>query len=388
MDLSSRYLRRKIGKGGPLLCGFLLCALCLLATPASAEGGSFDNGFTWDLTDGLLTITGSGPMPDFPQEQPPWRSYCDNITSAVVSDGVTTIGNYAFIFCDGLTSVKLPASLETIGNYVFYDCFSLVLTSLPSGVTTIGNYAFYRCDGLTLTSLPSGVTTIEPGAFGMCVSLETMDLSECTRLTKIDSSAFMDCVSLRQVELPAGLETIERHAFFRCISLASVELPAGVEEVRERAFWECSQLAAVTFTRTTPPTLDHNVFENCASLSTVYFPAEGAAGYVAALNGKLPSGVAATPGCFVTVTSGAHGTASADFVIAPEGETVTLTAAPDSGWRLKEWQVVSGGVTAVENNTFTMPRGNVEITAVFEEVSAPPHVHSWSTSWSSDAGGH
>lgn len=327
---------------GPLLGGFLLCALCLLPAPASAEGGSFDNGFTWDLTDGVLTITGTGAMPDFPKEQPPWRSYCDNITSAVVSDGVTTIGNYAFIFCNKLT----------------------------------------------LTSLPSGVTTIGLGAFAMCVSLETMDLSECTRLTKIDSSAFMDCVSLRQVELPAGLETIGGNAFYGCVSLESVTLPASVKEVGEGAFWHCSQLAAVTFTRTTPPTLDHNVFENCASLSTVYFPAEGAASYEAALNGKLPSGVAATPGCFVTVTSGAHGTASADFVIAPEDETVTLTAAPDSGWRLKEWQVVSGGVTAVENNTFTMPRENVEITAVFEEVSAPTHVHSWSTSWSSDAGGH
>lgn len=48
---------------------------------------------------------------------------------------------------------------------------------------------------------------------------------------------------------------------------------------------------------------------------------------------------------------------------------VTLAAAPNAGYRFKEWQVVSGGVT-VENNRFAMPAGAVEIKAVFERLYA------------------
>ena len=72
----------------------------------------------------------------------------------------------------------------------------------------------------------------------------------------------------------------------------------------------------------------------------------------------------------VTVTTEGNGTASASPAKAVAGEEITLTATPDGGYHFKEWQVISGGVT-IKDDKFTMPEGNVEVKAIFEE-DAPP----------------
>ena len=73
----------------------------------------------------------------------------------------------------------------------------------------------------------------------------------------------------------------------------------------------------------------------------------------------------------VTVTNDGNGTASASPAKAAAGTEIALTATPGTGYHLKEWQVMSGGVT-IKDNKFTMPNANVEVKAVFEEdVPAP-----------------
>ena len=72
----------------------------------------------------------------------------------------------------------------------------------------------------------------------------------------------------------------------------------------------------------------------------------------------------------VTVTTEGNGTASASHAKAAAGTTITLTATPNEGYHLKEWEVISGGVT-IKNDKFTMPNNNVEVKAIFEE-DAPP----------------
>ena len=70
----------------------------------------------------------------------------------------------------------------------------------------------------------------------------------------------------------------------------------------------------------------------------------------------------------VTVTSGGNGTASVSHAKAVVGTEITLTATPNTGYRFKEWEVISGGVV-ITNNKFTMPDGNVEIRAIFAMIS-------------------
>ena len=72
----------------------------------------------------------------------------------------------------------------------------------------------------------------------------------------------------------------------------------------------------------------------------------------------------------VTVTTEGNGTASASPAKAVAGEEITLTATPDGGYRFKEWEVISGGVTILDDK-FLMPNDNVEVKAIFEK-DAPP----------------
>ena len=92
----------------------------------------------------------------------------------------------------------------------------------------------------------------------------------------------------------------------------------------------------------------------------------------------------------ITVTNDGNGEASADKTTAVEGETVTLTATPNSGYHFERWDVVTGNVT-IDDNTFTMPAEVVAIKAVFSRNSAvtppinPPTVSEETTDAIADA---
>ena len=73
----------------------------------------------------------------------------------------------------------------------------------------------------------------------------------------------------------------------------------------------------------------------------------------------------------VTVQNDGNGTASANPATAVADTEITLTASPNSGYRFKEWQVVSGGVT-ITDNKFTMPAQAVTVKAIFEAIPTTP----------------
>ena len=78
-----------------------------------------------------------------------------------------------------------------------------------------------------------------------------------------------------------------------------------------------------------------------------------------------------TPSTYtVTVSNDGNGTGAATPSTAATGTEIALTATPNEGYHFKEWQVISGGVTIVDDK-FTMPDTNVAIKAIFEE-DAPP----------------
>ncbi len=76
----------------------------------------------------------------------------------------------------------------------------------------------------------------------------------------------------------------------------------------------------------------------------------------------------------VTVLTDGKGSASASPATAAAGTTVTLTAKPDSGYRLAHWEVVEGDVT-ISGNSFTMPAENVTVRAVFSPVVNIPDTY-------------
>ena len=106
---------------------------------------------SWDLADGVLTISGSGPMFDYEiVENTPWYDQRATIQSIVIEEGVTTIGNNAFKTC-GATSVTIPNSVTRLGSQAFRGCNALTSVMIPRGVTTIGegDEVFGDCPSIT-----------------------------------------------------------------------------------------------------------------------------------------------------------------------------------------------------------------------------------------------
>lgn len=134
-------------------------------------------------------------MTDYSSASAPWYSYKTSITSVVVGNSVTTIGDWAFYNLPSLTTVTLGKSVTSIGEGAFYNCVSLTTCSIPNSVTTIGECAFDTC-GLTSVDLGS-VTTIEYGAFQACDSLTSVAIGKS--VTTIGSNAFRNCDNLATV---------------------------------------------------------------------------------------------------------------------------------------------------------------------------------------------
>ncbi|MBQ9531937.1 MAG: leucine-rich repeat protein [Eubacterium sp.] len=96
----------------------------------------------------------------------------DLITSVVIEEGITSIGNYAFYGYDHLTSVSIPSSVKSIGEGAFTKCSALTSIDISNKyITSIGNYAFKDCTGLTSFTTSANVTSIGTDAFANCGSL-------------------------------------------------------------------------------------------------------------------------------------------------------------------------------------------------------------------------
>ena len=146
---------------------------------------------TYDEASKTLTVSGEGKMGDYDNVEEgnlattPWIN--KDITTVVIENGVSAIGNYAFQNCGSLASVKLADSLQIIGRYAFNGCDNLESIDLPDGVIMIGDRAF-RGTGLTEVTIPRTVTDIGERAFVTCSNLKTATI-EGTQ-TQIGDYAF------------------------------------------------------------------------------------------------------------------------------------------------------------------------------------------------------
>ena len=146
----------------------LLAALLLLGflIPVQAKAST-----GWTLENGILTITGQGPMEDYAAAaDAPWYNQRGEITAIVVAEGITAIGNNSFTFCQNVTEVSLPAGLLSIGKNAFWNCENLASVTLPESLEYMGTCAFFG-SGLISIAVPAGVTVLEQGIFGQCEAL-------------------------------------------------------------------------------------------------------------------------------------------------------------------------------------------------------------------------
>ena len=162
----------------------------------------------------------------------------EDLTSIVIPESVTCIGNYAFTGTN-LTSITIPDSVRYIGAYAFNNCKELTDVKIGSGVTVIGAAAFVGCENLTGTiSIPDSTFRIENRAFANCSKIITLNMG--SHVKYIGSEAFMGCQGISDVTLPDTLRNIGEAAFYECTGLSKVVIPKGITMIREKAFYGCT----------------------------------------------------------------------------------------------------------------------------------------------------
>ena len=214
--------------------------LVVVKPDATLTGGAAGDGsdVTWHLTENTddpstytLTIRGSGAMEDYLMSgHQPWRSFRDQITSVVVSPGVTSIGNLAFTRFSKLIHVDIADSVVSIGEGVFSDCSSLTDITVPQSVTYIGVNAFDSCTNLSsITLSTNNITSIRPHTFSGCSELSSIVIPD--GVTSIQSGAFFNCTKLTSITIPGSVTSIGSNVFTGCTSLNDIRYSGTSESV-------------------------------------------------------------------------------------------------------------------------------------------------------------
>ena len=226
--------------------------------PKSGKCGAAGDGsgVTWQLTENTddsstytLKISGSGAMEDFPfGSYQPWYSFHDQITSVVVSPGVTSIGQCAFSRFAKLTHVDIADSVISIGWDAFYYCSSLTNITIPQSVTYIGPLAFFHCTNLSSITLSNNITSIGSSAFEDCTNLTSITIPGS--VTSIGLAAFCNCTKLTSITIPDSVTTIDLEAFKNCSSLTSITIPGSVTSIGPYVFDGCTSLNDIRYSGT------------------------------------------------------------------------------------------------------------------------------------------
>jgi hypothetical protein len=235
-----------------------------------------------------LTISGTGRMLDWnrPYDRP-WNDVRYRITSVIIEDGITSIGEFAFWDCVDLTTIEIPSSITEIGYEAFGICVSLTFINIPSFVTLIGGKAFADCRSLISVTIPSSVTKIGYGTFAGCESLTSISVadnnpnyvSENGVLFDKDKKILVAYPERKQdsrYTIPNRITKIEELAFWHCTSLTSITIPSSVTSIGNRAFAWCTSLISVhvEWDDTIVIDVDANVFADIdLDNVTLYVPA-------------------------------------------------------------------------------------------------------------------
>ena len=293
----------------------------------AANSGSCGEGLTWKLSYGTLTISGTGWMDSYSSEDAPWHSQRTQIRKITISEGVTSIGQYAFEECTNVTSISIPDSVTELNEYCFYACKSMKSITIPQSVIRIANGVFDACEKLTdiyyggtdaswknittdFTGLGDNVTIHSTGVFtGKCGDNLTWTIDNNEVLTisgtgripdyndsssggnntapwygydyqikkvvlgsgvqNIGNGAFAGCYGMTDITIPDTVSSIGSGAFSNC-ALREVEIPQGITSIQRNTFWYCTQLTKITIPASVT-SVDMYAFYNCPVLKTVYY---------------------------------------------------------------------------------------------------------------------
>lgn len=281
-----------------------------------------DVSWTFEPTNGILTISGNGEMNEyFGEEDVPWHTVRSQIRVVYISDGITTICNDAFSGCVNLSSMNtvvegnfyLPEELLSVGNKAFYECTKMRQIVIGNHLKTVGAYAFSGCNRLINIYFPDSLEAIGEGAFYSCHALAKVHLGWST-ISEIPEKAFYECRRLGDLIYPKTLKKLGAYSFsysnissFLALELESIEeigeyafeysiggailLPSSIKKVGlgafansriydmnwhldyipEDAFKNCSNLHLLFFYNSLN-VIGNHAFEGCHEIDQIYYP--------------------------------------------------------------------------------------------------------------------
>jgi len=237
-----------------------------------------ENGFVfflWGTDTALIDYVGSEKDITTPSTTPYGHKYviyantfqATGITSIVISNQVTSIGQRAFSNLGSLLSVSFEdsSSLTEIDASAFYGCTSLREFSIPGGVTEIKKDTFANCSSLSTLSIPSSVVRIDDAFYG-CTEL-TLELpvnlayANLYRFTKFKNTQLIDGVYYvdgwvigidrsappTTVNIEEDTVGISYQAFwFEGYNITELTIPTTVEHICEGALNGCTSLERLT----------------------------------------------------------------------------------------------------------------------------------------------
>ena len=348
--------------------------------PLGSTSGSCGTNVTWtfDAASGVLTISGTGAMTDYSEyTDVPWRAHRYAVKSVVIGDGVTSLGDFAFLLQNSvLTSVSIPNSVTRIGRSAFAECTGLTAVSIPAGVTAIGDYSLYDCTNLSRVYVLSPDAAIGEEVFGSCPNLTihchagstahewaynknvpfsfladlngscgtnvTWAFDPGTGTLTISGTGAMNSYtgtnvpwysyreSITTLSIGDGVTAIGDRAFAGCTGLTDVTVPRSVAQIGKQAFQGCTALAdaAVQHPDCRIGDSSYDVFTGCAvNLTLRGWTASTAAAYAANPASPCSFGLLAPapsfflPAALTAVETGAFMGVPAQAVVIPK--TVT-----------------------------------------------------------------
>ncbi len=242
--------------------------------------GDVTDTLTWQLGyDGVLTVSGTGEMPDWDNETTfvPWNDYKNMIREVMIESGVTSIGQNAFSGGEysNLSKVTLPEGLLTIGHDAFAWGNPLTEITIPASVTDCaaafsgnerleaihvaeGNPYYYSEDGVLYRREEDGYTTLinYPGA-------KDKHFTVPEGVNSIGVNAFAG-LGMEEIVLPNSLRDINGYAFSDS-RMSELDIPASVISVGNNILAGNDQIQIIRFYGDKPEHLDDHAFDDIAS---------------------------------------------------------------------------------------------------------------------------
>ena len=250
---------------------------------ATGDCGADGSSVTWTLTENetvgtyTLTIDGEGNMADYATGgAQPWVNQRAGVEHVVIGDGVTSIGERAFMGFSALKDVVIPDSVTSYGTNAFHGCTSLSTLNIGKNVSSIGQIGIYLDTAMTVLTIDAQndsyavidnwlyelndddtayLWQVPAGVVKDAATITVPDTIDWNGKSytvvgvgkaNADSYTLAGAASVTSVDLSSNVKEIGANAFHGAVELENIDI-SRVTAIGTAAFKDCTKLTAATF---------------------------------------------------------------------------------------------------------------------------------------------